>query len=246
MLDRSPVAIKSVEPSEGAEGTIVTLRGSGFASHVRNNCVVMGGMGACARAQPGATDSELKVRIGPVASEHAGEVLMWTGVGLDIHTDRLSARSVNMDFSEVAIFRNGTEVASSGVEFRLTKASPHTFGAYFERKAPGGIELSGHEQGAVMRARFPARPEFPMNKVDVCIVLKEPTVAIDFVANLSGCGEDIEACLNAIAKGISVHAGIVGERVIATVGRDERSGNLYLYVTKPYLQNGMLTIHFVV
>ena len=95
-----------------------------------------------------------------------------------------------------------------------------------------------------MRACFPAVAEFPMNKVDVCLVLKEPTLAIDFVADLSGCGDDVEACLNAIAKGISVHAGLIGERVVATVSRDGESANWDLYVTKPYLENGMLTIHF--
>ena len=122
MLDRTSVVIESIDPLEGAEGSIITLRGSGFASHVRNNCVVVGGMGACARAQPGATDSELKVRIGAVPRTHVGDILMWAGVGLDIHTDHMSARGVDMDFSEVAIFRNGTEVASFSVEFRLTEA----------------------------------------------------------------------------------------------------------------------------
>ncbi|MGF6870601.1 IPT/TIG domain-containing protein [Paraburkholderia sp. MM5477-R1] len=45
MMDRSPVVITSVSPLQGEEGTLVTLKGSGFAEHVRNNCVVIGRMG---------------------------------------------------------------------------------------------------------------------------------------------------------------------------------------------------------
>jgi hypothetical protein len=36
MLSRSPVVVTSVEPLEGHEGTIVTLKGSGFEKHGRN------------------------------------------------------------------------------------------------------------------------------------------------------------------------------------------------------------------
>ena len=41
-----------------------------------------------------------------------------------------------------------------------------------------------------------------------------------------------------------LHAGLVGERVFADVTRDTKSGGLELYVTKPYLTNGMINLHF--
>jgi hypothetical protein len=68
IVDEMPV-ITSVEPIEGAEGTIATLKGSGFSRYVRNNCVVVANLGACARAQEGSTSTELKVRIDPVAKK---------------------------------------------------------------------------------------------------------------------------------------------------------------------------------
>jgi hypothetical protein len=40
-----------------------------------------------------------------------------------------------------------------------------------------------------------------------------------------------------------VHTALAGERVVADVSRDERTGGLDLFITKPYLSNGMATIH---
>jgi len=107
MLNRPPVVVTSVHPLHGQEGTIVTLKGSGFAPHIRNNCVVIGGMGACARAEPNSTPTELKVRIGPVAKVTSGDLLMWPGVGTDLHTEEVAYRGTTLHFSETAIFRNG-------------------------------------------------------------------------------------------------------------------------------------------
>jgi hypothetical protein len=80
MLRRAAMVINSVDPKEGAEGTVVTLKGSGFARHVRNSCVVVGGMGACARAEPGSSDSELiggslRGRLGQGATAAGGSLL---------------------------------------------------------------------------------------------------------------------------------------------------------------------------
>jgi hypothetical protein len=244
MLDREHVVIESVSPLEGHEGTIVTLRGKGFDTYnpVRNNCVVMGGMGACARAQPGSTSTELKVRIGPVARVQEGDILMWPGLGADLHTGHLAFGKANLRFSETAIFRNGAPVASAGVKFKLTKESPLTYAGKFERAAMSRVELGGHERGHVMCASFPKDAQLSKHKsVDVCIVLKEPTLAIDFTAQISGDEED---CLRAIAKGIAVNASLVGEKVFADVSKNQKTGDFELYVTKPYLQNGMLTVHF--
>lgn len=244
MISRSAVVIASVDPLEGQEGTIVTLRGSGFGDHIRNNCVVVGGMGACARAQPGSTPSELKVRIDPVARESEGDLLMWPGVGTDLHPERIGFGETNLRFSEVALFRNGAPVASAGIKFKLTKASPNTYGGYFERSAAARADLGGWETGGVMRVRFPER--FSLSDgaaVDICLVLKEPTLTIDFTAEISG-HVDGEECLRAIAKSIAVNASLVGEKVFADVVRNKETGDLELYATKPYLENGMFTVHF--
>src|SRR6185437_1515582 len=99
MLVRESIKIDSIEPAEGREGTIVTIRGSGFGHHVRNNCVVVGGMAACARAEPDSTPTELKVRIGPVAQETAGEILSWPGVGVDLRTEGISMGDTRLEFS---------------------------------------------------------------------------------------------------------------------------------------------------
>lgn len=245
MINQPPVAITSVEPLQGHEGTIVTLKGSGFGAHMRNNCVVVGGMGACARAQPGSTASELKVRIDPVARETEGDLLMWPGVGTELHTERLGFGETDLRFSEVALFRNGAPVASAGITFKLTKASPNTFGGSFERSATSRVDLGGWETGGVMLVRFPERLALSEQAtVDICLVLKEPTLTIDLTAAVSGRADDGEECLRAIAKSIGVNAGLVGERVFADVARNQKTGELELYATKPYLENGMFTVHF--
>lgn len=245
MLRKQRIAIDSVSPLEGAEGTIVTFKGSGFDAFnpVRNNCVVVGGMGACARAMPDSTAKELKVRIGPVARTQTGDILMWPGLGVELYTDRIDYRSAALDFTETAIFRNQAPVASAGVQFKLTKASPNTYGGHFEPAARTRVELAGHERSPVMRAHFPKGAALGrFDSVDICLVLKEPTLAIDFTARLTG--KDDEERLRAIAKSIMVNAALVGEKVLADVAKDPNTGELELYVTKPYLQNGMFTVHF--
>jgi hypothetical protein len=243
LLTRTPVVITSVQPLEGHEGTTVTLKGSGFAAHVRNNCIVIGGMGACARAESGATATELKVKIGPVARVKDGDLLMWPGLGADLHTEEIQFGETRLRFSETAIFRNGAPVASGGISFKLTKASPHTYGGYFEKSAASRVDLGGLERGGVMRVRFPKDVSLAKHKsVDVCLVLKEPTLAVDFTAAVEG-GSDEER-LRAIAKSMALNASLVGEKVFADVVRHRESGELELYVTKPYLENGMATVHF--
>jgi hypothetical protein len=245
VLTSNPVVIESVEPREGREGTIVTLRGSGFAGHVRNNCVVVGGMAACARAQADSTDTELKVRIGPVARVATGDILMWPGIGADLHTQKIAVRSAKLDFSEVAIFRNGYPVTSAGVQFTLTEESPNTYAGAFERSAASrAAQLGGYERQPVMRAQFPK--DFKIDDgttVDICLVLKEPTLAIDLTASLSG-HENADSALDAIALSITQNAQLVGEEVYADAVRNQETGNLELYVTKPHLLSGMLVVHF--
>ena len=243
MSNLAPVVISSVTPLEGHEGTIVTIKGSGFAPHGRSNCVVIGGMGACARAEH-VTASELTVRIGPVAKETHGDLLMWTGMLAQLHTDKVSLGEASLSFSETTLFRNGSPVSSAGIDFKLTKASPDTYGGYVEQLGHASIDLGGHEAGSVMRVGFPK--DFSPSKhktVDICLVLKEPTLALDFTAEISGRGNE-EHALRAIAKSITVHAAHIGERVFADVVRNQQTGGLDLYVKKPYLSNGMVALHF--
>ncbi|MFM0068775.1 IPT/TIG domain-containing protein [Paraburkholderia aspalathi] len=245
MIDREPVVITSVHPLQGHEGTIVTLKGSGFASHIRNNCIVIGGMGACARAEPNSTPTELKVRIGPVAKEAQGDLLMWPGTGSDLYTEEISLGATSLRFSEAALFRNGAPVASAGINFQLVKASPNAFAGRLEQSVRYGIDLGGHEKGAVLKVSFPADLSFSTKtSVDVCIVLKEPTLAVDFTAEFSGHAADPEACLRLVAKSIAVNARLMGETVLADVARNVDTGEFDLYVTKPYLTNGMVTVRF--
>lgn len=244
MLDKEPVVIDSVSPLQGHEGTIVTIKGRGFDAFnpVRNNCVVIGGMGACARVQPGSTSTELKVRIGPVARGQEGDLLMWPGVGVDLHTDRLAFGKADLRFSEVAVFRNSAPVASAGIKFKLTQASPDTYAGQLQKTPASLVELGGHERGNVMCVSFPKTAQLSKHSsVDVCAVLKEPTLAIDFTAQISGDDEDR---IRGIAKSIVVNASLIGEKVLADVARNPKTGDLELYVTKPYLQNGMITVHF--
>src|SRR5262249_47432468 len=156
MISRSPVVVASVEPMEGHEGTIVTLRGSGFEKHGRNNCVVLGGMGACARATEDSNSTEVKVSVGPGARTTAGALLMWPGPVVDLHMEELTVGGTGLHFSDVAIFRNAAPVTSAGINFRLTNASPNTYSAVIEKSgASGTVELGGHERGAAMRINFP-------------------------------------------------------------------------------------------
>jgi hypothetical protein len=245
MLTLAPVVITSVQPLEGHEGTIVTLRGSGFAGHVRNNCVLIGGLGACARPEPDSTDTELKVRIGPVAREAEGDVLLWPGIGLDLHTESINYGEARLLFSETAIFRNGAPGTLAGVNFKLTRVSPNTYGGSIERPATSRVELGGHENGSVMRVPFPGSLSLSNYRtIDICLVLKEPTLAIDFTAEITDRERDAEEILRVIAKTISVNAGLVGEQVFTDVVRNRETGELELYVTKPYLEKGMFTVHF--
>lgn len=243
IVDEKPV-ITSVEPKEGAEGTLVTLKGSGFSPFVRNNCVVVGGMGACARAQEGSTATELIVRVDPVARKSAGDILAWVGAGSNFYNERIGSNRTNLRFSETAIFRNGTPVASAGVNFKLTKASRNTYGGSFEKQAPAKASLGGHERGFVLCVRFPKDLSLPKgSSVDVCLILKEhPTLAVDFTAAIEG--NSVENCLQAISKSIVINARHIGENVFADVIKDSKTGKYELYVTKPYLEKGMFTVHF--
>ena len=241
MYARKEAKIKSVTPLEGKEGTIVTLKGSGFAKHFRNNCVVIGGMGACARVQPNGSDSEIKARIGPVARANVGDILMWPGTGVDLHTESIRVGRTRLAFSEVAVFRNGARQTNAGVKFRLTEASPNTFAGEFVDTSEALDNSFGFEGGA-MTVRLPAGfSPCRFRTVDACMVLKEPTVAIDFTASLEG--DDDEECLNALAKTITGHAAMVGEKVAVHAGRG-RDGGHELTVSKPYMSRSMMTLHF--
>jgi hypothetical protein len=236
--------IKSVEPTEGAEGTIVTLKGTGFSRYPRNNCVVIANFGACARAQEGSTPTELKVRIDPVAKIKAGDVMMWPGAGSHFFNEHIDSEGTALRFSETAIFRNGAPIACAGVNFKLTKVSPDTFGGDMEKTAPPNASLGGHEKGFVLCARVPEHLRLLKGStVDICLILKEhPTIAIDFTARIEG--ESVEHCLRAIAKSIIINGGHIGERVFADVIRNAETKQFELYVTKPYLEKGLFTIHF--
>ncbi|MFH9727414.1 hypothetical protein ACH4M4_31245 [Streptomyces sp. NPDC017254] len=95
-----------------------------------------------------------------------------------------------------------------------------------------------------MRVRFPADLSIPARTtVDICLVLKEPTLAVDFSAEISG-ETGVEGCLGVIAKSIMTNAAFLGEKVFAGATRNEDTGEHELYVTKPYLENGMLVVHF--
>jgi IPT/TIG domain len=241
------VVITSVEPMQGHEGTVVTIKGRGFDTYnpIRNNCVVIGGMGACCRPEPDSTATELRVRIGPVAKEQHGDLLMWPGPGADLHTGSLSFGETNLQFSETALFRNAAPVASANIDFQLTKVSANTYSGSFERAKDACVSLGGYESGAVMRMSFPRDLAIARHpRVDVCVVLKEPTLALDFSADMSGNNTDAEECLRSIAKAISVNASLVGEKVFADVARNAKTGEWDLYVTKPYLENGMFTLRF--
>ena len=243
IVDEIPT-ITSVEPMEGAEGTIVTLKGSGFSRYVRNNCIVVANLGACARAQEDSTPTELKVRIDPVAREREGDVMMWPGAGSNFFNERISFQETVLRFSETAIFRNGAPVACAGVNFKLTKASANTYGADLEKAAPAGSSLGGHEKGHVLCVRVPQNLRLPKgSSVDICLILKEhPTVAIDFTAHVEG--ESIEHCLRAIAKSIEINGSHIGERVFADVVKNGETQQFELCVTKPYLEKGLFTVHF--
>jgi len=236
--------IESVEPKEGKEGDIITLKGSGFSEFIRNNCIVVGGMGACARVQPGSTDTELKVRIDPVPKKSEGEILAWIGAGSDFYNERIGSGRGQLRFSETAIFRNGTPVSAAGVNFKLTEASKYAFGGEVVLGAANEAKLSGHELENVIRVKFPADFRIPRgSEVDVCLILKEhPTIAIDFTAAIEDAS--LEACLEAIAKTVMVNGNHIGERLFADVVKNNSTNEIELYITKPYLENGLMTVHF--
>ncbi len=236
--------IESVEPLEGKEGDIITLKGSGFSSHIRNNCVVVGGMGACARVQPGATDTEIKVRIDPVPKKSSGAILMWVGAGSNFYNESIGSGRGILHFSETAIFKNGTPVSDAGVEFKLIEESKYAFGGELVSGASNGANLGGHELGNVIRVKFPADFKIPEgSKVDICLILKEhPTLAIDFTAVVRG--DSLESCLKAISKTVVVNGNHIGENIFSDVVRNNSTNEIELYVTKPYLEKALMTVHF--
>lgn len=246
-VNRSPVIIDSIEPTEGCEGTIITLKGSGFPAYnpTRNNCVVIGGMGACGRVEPDSSSTELKVRIGPVAKAKEGNIRMWPGTGLNLYTERISVGDSSLVFSEAAIFRNAAPETCKNINFKLTQASPNTYSGCLDNSGLSSVDLDGYENSSIMRVSFPENLSIPDGAtVDVCIVLKEPTLAIDFTAELSAYRNNSEECLRAIAKSIIVNTSLVGEKVFANVERNQKTGELDLYITKPYLSEGMVNINF--
>ena len=243
LRDEAP-RIASIDRKEGKEGTILTLKGRGFAKHTRNNCIVVGGMGACARAEPGSSDSEIRVKIGPVPRVSAGDISVWMGIGSDFYHEAVSYNDVGLSFSETAIFRNGTPIAQAGVEFKLTEASPHTYGASLEKVADAHMSLCGHEQEHVLAVRVPRELNVPSgSQIDLCLVLKEhPTLAVDFTATIEGRSPSTENILRAVAKSIMIDGHNVGQAIFADVAAYKE--DYVLYVTKPYLETGMLILRF--
>lgn len=244
MTEQEPV-ITSVTPTEGKEGTIVKIKGSGFSKYIRNNCIVIGGMGACARAQEGTSENELIVRIDPVAKPSIGDVLMWPGAGSNFYNERVKVGDAILEFSETAIFRNGAPVAQAGIEFKLTEASKNTFGGTLVKKSHSKANLAGREKEYAMSVLIPKSFKSEhFNSVDICLILKEhPTVAVDFTAKIYSKESTLEL-LKAICKTIMVNGNHIGEQIYADVISNEESGNYELYVTKPYLEKGLFTIHF--
>lgn len=240
---KAPV-ITSVEPLSGQEGTIVTLKGRNFPVDPANSCILMGGLGAMACVEPNPTSTELKVRIGPIAQVRVGDVLMWAGTAARLHTTSMSFRNASLNFSETKLFRGGSPGTTAGVKFKLTKVSPGAYAGDFE-KAPGNrVELGGFEQGPVIRVSFPADLRFPKGMtVDVDFLLKEPTLSIEFSAEFSS-DADGEEGLRVIAKGITESARFIGEKVFADVVKNEKTGELMLFVTKPYLESGKGSVRF--
>lgn len=250
-INRKPVIIDSVEPLEGQEGTIVTFKGSGFPTYNadRNNCVVIACMGACGRVQADSTETELKVRIGPVPVAKEGNIRMWPGSGGRITTEIVCDGDTSLTFTEATVFRNGAPETLKDINFKLTKASPNTyagsFQAYGVSQGVSNINLGGYENSPVIKVSFPETFSVPSGAtVDACIVLKEPTFAIDIAGEIEYLDKNMEQCLRAIAKGIVTNANFVGESVYADVARNQETGELELYVTKPYLSEAMLNIQF--
>ncbi len=246
MITRQPMRIDSVEPAEGKEGTVLTLKGSGFGRHPRSNCIVVGGMGACARVLEGGSDTEVQARIDPVARPSDGEILAWPGVGTEVFSDALEVKNVSLDFVEVAVFQNAADQTRAPGGFRLTEASPDTYGGELMKEGfHNRVELRGLERGAVVRAAFPKdfyREEF--RSVDVCLVLKEPTTTLDFTAAVDGKAATARDVLDGVASAIVTNFGHVGVNASAAVVENEETGELELYVSKPYLDRCMLTVHF--
>ncbi len=166
--------------------------------------------------------------------------MMWPGAGSNFFNDRIGS----LRFSETAIFRNGAPIACAGVNFKLTRASPNTYGGNLEKAAPRSASLGGYEKGFVLCVRIPENLRLPKgSSVDICLILKEhPTVAIDFTAHVEG--ESVEHCLEAIARSIVINGSHIGERIFADVVKNSETREFELCVTKPYLETGLLTIHF--
>jgi len=243
-LARQRMKIDSVEPTQGKEGDVITIKGSGFSRHIRNNCVVVGGMGACARVQPGSTTTELKVRIDPVPRISEGAILAWPGAGSNFYNEPIGSGRGHLNFTETAIFRNGAPVAAASVNFKLTEASKYAFGGEMVEGASNEANLFGHERGKMLRVKFPADFAIPPHsKVDVCLILKEhPTLAIDFTADIE-C-DCLEACLRAIAKTVVINGNHIGENIFADVVKNNSTNEYDLFITRPYLSNGLMTVHF--
>ena len=245
MFVRDPMTIDSVEPSQGKEGTVITIRGKGFGKHPRSNCIVVGGMGACARVLEGGSDTEIRDRVDPVARAAEVEILAWAGVGAEVFTDEWTARDVALDFAEIAIFQNSADQTMAPVTFKLTEASSDIYGGVQKKDMKHRSELRGFERGAVTKATFPKNffsKEF--KSVDICLVLKEPTTTLDFTADISEAPSNSKNVLDAIASAIVMNFRHIGVNVAAAVAEDEKTGDFELLVTKPYLERSMLTVHF--
>ncbi|MDB5223372.1 MAG: hypothetical protein JWN83_2039 [Chitinophagaceae bacterium] len=244
LADKAPV-ITSIEPKEGKEGTIVKIKGSGFSKYARNNCIVVGGMAACARTQEGTTDTELIVRIDPVSRQSVGDILVWQGVGSNFYNEKILYSNTILHFTETAIFKNGTPVAQAGVEFKLTEVSKNTFGGNLVKGSHPKSNLGGREKEHAITIQIPKSFQAKkFTEIDICLVLKEhPTVAIDFTAKINSTYSTFDL-IKAVCKSIMVNGNHIGEHIYADAIINDESGDYEIYVTKPYLEKGLFTIHF--
>ena len=165
--------------------------------------------------------------------------------GVEFYNEDIKHSKSRLNFTETAIFRNGTPVAQAGFEFKLTEASENTYGAQLSKGSHPSCNLGGREKEHALHVKIPG--SLKLNKfksVDICLILKEhPTIAIDFTAYFKSNDSVIDS-LKAICKSIMVNGNHIGEQIFADVITNEKTGEFEIFVTKPYLEKGLFTIHF--
>ncbi len=116
--------ITSVTPTAGAEGTLITIRGSGFDPNPRNNCVWIGQITTAEVVS--AAPNRLVARVQAIPAPGEGDVCVLRGTSVELPAGPMTLAGQQVDVERATFMTARAQPANAGIRFQLPNASPNT------------------------------------------------------------------------------------------------------------------------